>query len=54
MHEGRGFVRPGDTVTVHSLDRLARNLDDLRRIVSDLTGWGVRVEFLKEQLTFHR
>ena len=52
MHEGRGFVRAGDTVTVHSLDRLARNLDDLRRIVSDLTGWGVRVEFLEEQLTF--
>ncbi len=52
MHEGRGFVRAGDVVVVHSLDRLARNLDDLRRIVSDLTGWGVRVEFLEEQLTF--
>ena len=24
------FVRDGDTVTVHSMDRLARNLDDLR------------------------
>ena len=46
------FVRAGDTVTVHSLDRLARNLVDLRRIVSDLTGRGVRVEFLKEHLTF--
>jgi len=28
VHEGRGFVRAGDTVTVHSLERLARNLDD--------------------------
>jgi len=46
------FVRAGDTVTVHSVDRLARNLVDLRRIVSDLTGRGVRVEFVKEQLTF--
>ncbi len=46
------FVRAGDTVTVHSLDRLARNLVDLRRVVSDLTGRGVRVEFVKEQLTF--
>ncbi len=46
------FVRAGDTVTVHSLDRLARNLVDLRRIVSDLTGRGVRVEFVKEQLSF--
>jgi len=46
------FVRAGDVVVVHSLDRLARNLVDLRRIVSDLTGRGVRVEFVKEQLTF--
>jgi len=46
------FVRAGDVVIVHSLDRLARNLVDLRRIVSDLTGRGVRVEFVKEQLTF--
>jgi len=28
-----GFVREGDTVAVHSMDRLARNLDDLRRLV---------------------
>ncbi|HBO8542080.1 TPA: recombinase family protein, partial [Pseudomonas aeruginosa] len=27
-----GFVREGDTVVVHSMDRLARNLDDLRRL----------------------
>src|SRR5918998_6865915 len=36
------FVRSGDTVIVHSMDRLARNLDDLRRIVQTLTGKGVR------------
>jgi DNA invertase Pin-like site-specific DNA recombinase len=46
------FVRAGDTVLVHSMDRLARNLDDLRRLVRTLTGKGVRVEFVKEQLTF--
>jgi DNA invertase Pin-like site-specific DNA recombinase len=46
------FVRAGDTVVVHSMDRLARNLDDLRRIVQSLTGKGVRIEFLKEHLTF--
>lgn len=46
------FVRDGDTVIVHSMDRLARNLDDLRRIVRTLTGKGVRVEFVKESLTF--
>ena len=47
-----GFVRDGDTVIVHSMDRLARNLDDLRSIVRTLTARGVRVEFVKEQLTF--
>ena len=46
------YVRDGDTVVVHSMDRLARNLDDLRRIVQDLTRRGVRVEFVKEGLTF--
>jgi DNA invertase Pin-like site-specific DNA recombinase len=46
------YVRDGDTVIVHSMDRLARNLDDLRRLVRTLTGKGVRVEFVKENLTF--
>ncbi len=46
------FVRSGDTVIVHSMDRLARNLDDLRRIVQTLTAKGVRIEFLKEHLIF--
>ncbi|MGF6887022.1 DNA invertase Pin-like site-specific DNA recombinase [Nocardia sp. GAS34] len=46
------YVRDGDTVLVHSMDRLARNLDDLRRLVRILTGKGVRVEFVKENLTF--
>src|SRR5690348_14060864 len=46
------FARAGDSVIVHSMDRLARNLDDLRRIVHTLTGKGVRIAFVKEQLTF--
>jgi DNA invertase Pin-like site-specific DNA recombinase len=46
------FVRDGDTVLVHSMDRLARNLEDLRRLVRRLTDKKVRVEFVKEQLTF--
>jgi DNA invertase Pin-like site-specific DNA recombinase len=32
--------------------RLARNLDDLRRIVQTLTGKGVRIAFVKEHLSF--
>src|SRR6476619_3896381 len=46
------FARDGDTVVVHSMDRLARNLDDLRATVRSLTTRGVRVQFVKEQLTF--
>ena len=46
------FVRESDTVVVHSMDRLARNLDDLRRIVQGLTKRGVRIEFVKESLAF--
>jgi hypothetical protein len=48
------FVREGDTVVVHSMDRLARNLDDLRRLVQKLTKRGVRIEFVKEQPDLHR
>ena len=46
------YVREGDTVVVHSMDRLARNLDDLRKIVQELTGRGIRIQFVKENLTF--
>lgn len=46
------FARRGDTVIVHSMDRLARNLDDLRRLVQMLTQRGVRIEFVKEHLSF--
>ena len=46
------FVREGDTLVVHSMDRLARNLDDLRRLVQQLTRRGVRITFVKEGLTF--
>ncbi|WP_329414756.1 recombinase family protein [Nocardia vinacea] len=52
LDELLAFVRDGDTVVVHSMDRLARNLDDLRHLVRQLTGKGVRVEFVKEALTF--
>jgi DNA invertase Pin-like site-specific DNA recombinase len=48
----QGFVREGDTVMVHSIDRLARNLVDLRAIVSGLNEKGVTVTFVKENLTF--
>lgn len=46
------FAREGDTIVVHSMDRLARNLDDLRQLVRQLTKKGVAVEFMHEHLTF--
>ena len=46
------FVREGDTIVCHSMDRMARNLDDLRRIVLGLTQRGIHVQFIKESLTF--
>jgi DNA invertase Pin-like site-specific DNA recombinase len=46
------FVREGDAVICHSMDRLGRNLDDLRKLVLDLTARGVQVQFLRESLTF--
>lgn len=36
------YVRNGDVVFVHSMDRLARNLDDLRRVVFKLTDKDVK------------
>lgn len=46
------FAREGDVVVVHSMDRLARNLDDLRKLVFQLTRKGIQIEFVKEHLTF--
>jgi DNA invertase Pin-like site-specific DNA recombinase len=46
------YLREDDVLVVHSMDRLARNLEDLRRIVRELTGKRIRVEFVKENLTF--
>lgn len=52
LAQALAYVREGDTFVCHSMDRLARNLDDLRRVVKDLTGRGVSVRFEKEGLTF--
>lgn len=46
------YAREGDTLVVHSMDRLARNAEDLLRLVRELTGRGVTVEFIRNHLTF--
>lgn len=46
------YAREGDTVHVHSIDRLARNLADLQALVARINAKGVAVQFHKEGLTF--
>ena len=48
------YVRKGDTLHVHSIDRLARNLEDLLRLLNELTGRNVAVKFHKEEFDVHR
>ncbi len=52
LKELLAFVREGDTVICHSMDRLARNAAHLQSTVELLTRKGVQVQFLKERLTF--
>lgn len=47
------YVREGDTIHVHSIDRLARNLTDLKQLVTDWNDKGIHVQFHKENLSFH-
>lgn len=42
----------GSVVVVHSMDRLARSLNDLLNIVEQLTERGINVHFVKEGKTF--
>ncbi|MEQ8517046.1 MAG: recombinase family protein, partial [Chromatocurvus sp.] len=44
------YLRPGDTLIVWKLDRLARSLQDLLDIAGDLQGRGIAFESLTEKL----
>lgn len=46
------YVREGDKLVIHSIDRLARNLVDLQSIIHKVLARGVSVIFIKENLTF--
>lgn len=52
LRECMSFLREGDTLLVHSMDRLSRNLKDLLNIVSELVGKNVTVKFKTENLEF--
>jgi len=53
LDELLSYARAGDTVIVHSIDRLARNLTHLLELVKSFTERGIRLEFYKENLVFH-
>ncbi len=46
------YVREDDTIIVHSMDRLARNVKDLRNLIDDLVKRKIAIEFTKENLRF--
>ena len=52
LQECLAYVRNGDTLHVHSIDRLARNAKDLLNIVEQVLGKGVSLMFHKNNLTF--
>ncbi len=45
-------LRDGDTLHVHSIDRLARDLRDLENLIEQLNKKGVEIRFHKENLSF--
>ena len=53
LNAARALMRDGDTLHVHSIDRLARSLQDLQALISDLNGRGVTITFHTEDLTFY-
>jgi DNA invertase Pin-like site-specific DNA recombinase len=50
--ECKRYLREGDTLYVHSIDRLARNLENLQQTVREMTEKGVTICFIKEGLDF--
>lgn len=52
LQELLSYIRQGDVLIVHSMDRLARNLKDLLCLVEDLIAKGISIQFVKENLTF--
>lgn len=52
LQECLSYLRQGDTLHVHSIDRLCRNLINCQQIVDDLTEQGISIQFHKENLTF--
>mgnify|MGYP003665469111 CR=1 FL=1 len=52
LNELRDYVREGDSVHVHDISRMARNVGDLIKLIRDFNQAGVSVQFHKENLIF--
>ena len=52
LNEMLAFIREGDDVYIHSMDRLARNLRDLLSLVEQINAKGVTLHFVTENLSF--
>jgi DNA invertase Pin-like site-specific DNA recombinase len=52
LNELLDYIREGDEVVVHDISRLARNMEDLHRLVRQITDKGCTLRFVKENLTF--
>lgn len=53
LEEMMRFIRISDKVYVHSMDRLARNLEDLLNLVKEILKKGCSIFFVKEKLEFN-
>ena len=45
-------LRNGDIINVHSMDRLARNVQDLLKLIDTIISKGASIKFHKENMTF--
>ena len=52
LQEMLNYIRDGDTVVVHDISRLARNIQDLHFLVEEITSKGASLRFVKEGLWF--
>lgn len=52
LAEMLAYVRAGDTIHVHDISRMARNLEDLLGLVKEINAKGIAIQFHREHLVF--
>ena len=53
LQECLNYIREGDTLNIHSIDRFCRNLHDCQKLLDSLVAKKVTVRFHREGLTFN-